>query len=132
MPEKKCIFCSPSSDLEKNPISGKLGYVSWDTYPANPGHILIIPYRHFPDYFDATQEERAELWELVSEAKAIIDEKFSPDGYNVGINVGQYGGQSIPHLHIHLIPRFAGDVENPKGGVRGVIPHRQKYQKRSD
>ena len=85
-------------------------------------HFLVIPYRHFPDYFDIKDEEREELWRLVVEGKKLADEKHNPDGYNIGINVGKWAGQSIPHLHIHVIPRYKGDVENPKGGVRGVIP----------
>ena len=108
-------------------LKGELGFISWDRHPVNKGHILVIPYRHFPDYFDITEEERNELWALVQTAKSIVDEKYNPDGYNIGINVGKWAGQSIPHLHIHVIPRFEGDVENPKGGVRGVVPDKQKY-----
>ena len=90
--------------------------------------MLVIPYRHFESYFEATAEEKQELWDLVDQAKAVIDKEHNPDGYNIGINIGQHAGQSIMHLHIHIIPRYKGDVENPKGGVRGVIPARQKYQ----
>lgn len=90
--------------------------------------MLVIPYRHFESYFQATNEEKLELWDLVDKAKAVIDKEHNPDGYNIGINIGEYAGQSIMHLHIHIIPRYKGDVENPKGGVRGVIPARQKYQ----
>ena len=124
--EAPCKFCNPSQ--ERLLLKGTLGFVSWDRHPVNKGHILVMPYRHFSDYFDITEEERIEMWELVQSAKSIVDEKYNPDGYNIGINVGKWAGQSIPHLHIHLIPRFKGDVENPKGGVRGVIPAKQKYE----
>lgn len=108
-------------------IEGKLGFVAYDRHPASPGHFLVIPYRHFADYFDITDEEREELWSLVARGKAIVDKEYQPDGYNIGINVGKWAGQSIFHLHIHVIPRYQGDVENPKGGVRGVIPARKHY-----
>lgn len=108
-------------------IEGKYGFAAWDRHPASPGHFLVIPYRHFADYFEITDEEREELWSLAAEGRKMADEKYNPDGYNVGINVGVWAGQSIPHLHIHVIPRYKGDVENPKGGVRGVIPHNKLY-----
>ena len=108
-------------------IDGKLGFASWDRHPVNDGHFLVIPYRHFANYFDITEEERNELWGLVAEGQKVVEAKFQPDGYNVGINVGHYAGQSIHHLHIHVIPRYKGDVENPKGGVRGVVPARRHY-----
>ena len=108
-------------------IEGKYGFAAWDRHPASPGHFLVIPYRHFSDYFDISDEEREELWNLVAEGKKMADEKHNPDGYNIGINVGHWAGQSIPHLHIHVIPRYKGDVENPKGGVRGVIPQNKLY-----
>ncbi len=109
-------------------LNGDLAFVSWDTYPVNPGHALVVPYRHVANYFDATDAEKKELWQLVDRAKAVIDKKHAPDSYNIGINVGAVAGQSIPHTHIHIMPRYKGDVENPRGGVRAVIPHRQKYQ----
>src|SRR5210317_1641201 len=108
-------------------IEGKFGFAAWDRHPASPGHFLVIPYRHFSDYFDIRDEEREELWRLVAEGRKMADEKHDPDGYNIGINVGTWAGQSIPHLHIHVIPRYRGDVENPKGGVRGVIPKNKLY-----
>ncbi len=113
-------------------IEGKYGFAAWDRHPASPGHFLVIPYRHFPDYFDINDAEREELWRLVDEGRKMSDEKYNPDGYNIGINVGQWAGQSIPHLHIHVIPRYKGDVENPKGGVRGVIPQNRLYTFEAD
>jgi diadenosine tetraphosphate (Ap4A) HIT family hydrolase len=122
-----CIFCKNRNII----IENELAYADWDTYPASPGHCLVITKRHVPEYFQATAEEKAALWSLVDEIKPIIDEARSPDAYNVGINIGKTAGQSIPHIHIHIIPRYAGDVENPQGGVRGVIPHKQKYTRKS-
>ena len=113
-------------------IEGKYGFAAWDRHPASDGHFLVIPYRHVPDYFDINDEECEELWRLVAEGKKLADEKHNPDGYNVGINVGKWAGQSIPHLHIHVIPRYKGDVENPKGGVRGVIPNNKLYTFKPD
>lgn len=108
-------------------IPGKLGFAAWDRHPVNEGHFLVIPFRHFESYFDIREDERTELWSLVSEGQKIVQEKHNPDGYNIGINVGRWAGQSIFHLHIHVIPRYQGDVENPKGGVRGVVPHKRHY-----
>ncbi len=121
-----CRFCltKPSSRLM---VEGQYGFAAWDRHPASEGHFLVIPYRHFSDYFEINDDEREELWRLVAEGKKMVEERYQPDGYNIGINVGKWAGQSIPHLHIHVIPRYRGDVENPKGGVRGVIPHKKLY-----
>jgi len=123
--EDNCRFCTPGTD--RLMIEGELGFVAWDRHPASPGHFLVIPKRHFADYFDINEAEREELWTLVEAGKKEAEEKFKPDGYNIGVNVGHWAGQSIHHLHIHVIPRYRGDVENPKGGVRGVIPQKKNY-----
>ncbi|MEM7196646.1 MAG: HIT domain-containing protein [Pseudomonadota bacterium] len=123
--ETDCRFCRSKSDRVF--IRGELGFAAWDRHPANPGHFLVIPYRHVASYFDITDDERDELWRIVSDGKDVAHAEYQPDGYNVGINVGHWAGQSIHHLHIHVIPRYQGDVENPKGGVRGVIPERKTY-----
>ena len=123
--EEACRFCKPSA--ERLMIMGEYGFATWDRHPVNEGHFLVIPHRHFADYFDINEIERNELWSLVEAGKKLADERFAPDGYNIGINVGHYAGQSIHHLHIHVIPRYKGDVENPKGGVRGVVPDRRHY-----
>jgi diadenosine tetraphosphate (Ap4A) HIT family hydrolase len=124
MPEQPdCPFCGEPEII----IENELAFAHYDTYPVSAGHCLLITRRHVAHYFEATDEERAALWRLLDEVKPVIDREFGPDGYNVGVNVGAAAGQSIPHLHIHLIPRYTGDVENPQGGVRGVIPHKQKY-----
>ncbi len=124
----QCIFCGKQTIVHET----KLTYVTYDSYPASPGHILIITKRHVPNYFDCTPEEVIDLWQSVAVAKQLVEKDYSPDSYNVGINVGAVAGQSVPHIHIHLIPRYKGDVEDPRGGVRSVIPHKRKYTRRQD
>jgi diadenosine tetraphosphate (Ap4A) HIT family hydrolase len=119
-----CPFCTKTYDLV---VGNDLAYALYDSSPVSPGHCLIVPYRHVAEYFDVTDDERAAIWAVADEMKVLIDEEFNPDGYNMGVNVGESAGQSVPHVHIHMIPRFKGDMDNPRGGVRGVIPHKQKY-----
>jgi diadenosine tetraphosphate (Ap4A) HIT family hydrolase len=107
---------------------GDLTFISQDKYPASPGHMLIIPNRHVPNYFDCTKEELAELWDNVTLAKQMVEKDHAPDSYNIGINVSKVAGQSVPHTHIHLIPRYEGDVADPRGGVRNVIPNKRTYK----
>ncbi len=83
--------------------------------------MLIIPKKHISNYFEANQQTKDKLWKLIDECKEIADKKFNPDGYNIGINCGEEAGQTVMHLHIHLIPRYKGDIDNPKGGVRGLF-----------
>lgn len=128
---EECRFCT-SKPGRRLLLEGKYGFAAYDRHPASKGHFLVIPYRHFAEYFDIDDEERDELWSLVAEGKKIVDQEYSPDGYNIGINIGKWAGQSIPHLHIHVIPRYQGDVENPKGGVRGVIPDKKLYSFKPD
>jgi diadenosine tetraphosphate (Ap4A) HIT family hydrolase len=120
-------FVSPFLQKKERLLENEVGFVIYDGFPVNEGHCLIVPHRVYSNYFDSTPEEIKGLQELVFKAKKMLDEKLSPDGYNVGINCGEFGGQTIPHVHIHLIPRFKGDVESPRGGVRGVIPSKQSY-----
>jgi diadenosine tetraphosphate (Ap4A) HIT family hydrolase len=120
-----CIFCN----IEKERIitDNELAYAIYDKFPVNKGHILIIPKKHYKEYFDVDEQIKNELWKLVDKCKEIVDEKYNPDGYNIGINCGEAAGQTVMHLHIHLIPRYKGDIENPRGGVRGVIPNKRIY-----
>lgn len=129
MTKDNCIFCENKGInlLDYEIPNLKNWYLKWDEYPVNPGHILIIPKRHFQSIFEINLIEFMELWKALYYAKRIIEKGYEPDGYNVGINDGVVAGQSIMHLHIHLIPRYNGDVENPRGGVRGVIPNKQNY-----
>ena len=118
-----CIFCR-RVDLV---YQGELSFISQDKFPASPGHMLIIPNRHVLNYFDCSQEELADLWGNVHRAKSLVEEEHKPDSYNIGINVSKVAGQSVPHTHIHLIPRYEGDVADPRGGVRNVIPAKRTY-----
>ena len=121
----KCPFCNPFADeiVARN----NLCYARWDRYPVNKGHLLVIPFRHIPDFFSMTPVEREAVLALVTECKAVIEENFTPDGYNIGFNVGEAAGQTVMHCHCHVIPRYAGDMEDPRGGVRGVLPGRRMY-----
>lgn len=119
----ECPFCDPADAV----ISNALAHALFDTHPVNRGHLLLLPRRHVASYFESTAAERAALLELIDAGKALLEERYKPAGYNIGINVGSMAGQTISHLHVHLIPRYAGDVADPRGGVRGVIPDRQKY-----
>ena len=120
-----CPFCFPAADriAFENPFVRAL----WDAFPVSPGHLLVVPRRHVATWFEATQEERAEILAVLDEAKVLIDSRHRPDGYNIGVNVGRAAGQTVFHLHVHLIPRYSGDVEDPRGGVRHVIPGKGNY-----
>lgn len=118
-----CPFCAADHAVLKN----DLAYACFDKYPVNRGHLLLLPFRHVATWFDASPEELHALLALVDAGKRYLDAKFQPDGYNLGVNVGEAAGQTIPHLHVHLIPRYRGDCAEPRGGVRGVIPSRQSY-----
>ncbi|MFO0556328.1 MAG: HIT family protein [Polyangiaceae bacterium] len=98
-----------------------------DLHPVSPGHTLVLPRRHVVTYFDATWDEQQALWRAVAEVKRRLDAESSPDGYNVGFNAGEAAGQTVPHLHVHVIPRYRGDVEDPRGGVRGVVAGKMRY-----
>ena len=120
-----CPFCS----LEEDRIlrSDDLTITLRDGFPVNPGHTLIVPRRHVASFFQILPDEQLAMLNALSIARESLQEELSPDGFNVGINDGTAAGQTVMHLHIHLIPRFDGDMEDPRGGVRGVIPHKQKY-----
>lgn len=120
-----CPFCVP--DIRRVFHAGDLMLGLWDGYPVSPGHALLVPRRHIAGWFDATPAERAALSEGVALARDAIHAKHSPDGINVGINLGAAAGQTIFHLHVHVIPRYAGDVPDPRGGVRHVIPAKGFY-----
>ncbi len=120
----ECIFC----DMKREAIyENDRCYAIYDAYPVNPGHALIIPKRHIETYFEATAEEVLSFHKALHAVKRMVDSRYAPDGYNIGINVHEAAGQSVFHLHIHLIPRYDKDVEDPRGGVRGVIPDKRGY-----
>lgn len=122
-PRVTCPFCAADGRV----LGNELAYVRWDKHPVNPGHCLIIPFRHVADFFATTADERQAMLALADAAKQMLERDFSPQGYNLGINVGAVAGQTVPHVHLHLIPRYTGDTHDPRGGVRGVIPARQSY-----
>lgn len=121
-----CVFCYPNDERELI-VESATAFAIYDKFPVNTGHALIIPKRHIESYFELTLKEQTACLLMLNKVKEIVTEKFQPDGFNVGINIGTHAGQTIPHVHIHLIPRYKNDVLDPKGGVRGVIPDKQKY-----
>ncbi len=125
MAQSECAFCSlPSARILLN---GPLAVVIRDGFPVSPGHTLVIPRRHVGSFFDLTSNERTEMLTLLDQAKMDLDKEFNPDGYNIGINDGAAAGQTVPHLHIHLIPRYEGDQSDPRGGVRWIFPEKADY-----
>lgn len=120
-----CPFCTPTADRIFH--AGKLTLGLWDAFPVSPGHALLVPKRHVASWFEAASEEQAELLAGVELARLEIEKDHQPDGFNVGINIGPAAGQTVPHLHVHVIPRYSGDVADPRGGVRHVIPNKANY-----
>jgi diadenosine tetraphosphate (Ap4A) HIT family hydrolase len=123
MHKTNCVFCDDQDKVLENSKC----FAIYDRFPVNKGHILIIPKRHFSSYFDATKEELVGFDELIFEAQKSLNSIYNPDGYNIGINCGEVAGQTVMHAHIHLIPRYVDDVKDPRGGIRGIIPAKQKY-----
>jgi diadenosine tetraphosphate (Ap4A) HIT family hydrolase len=125
MPE--CPFCSVHQD--KIRAQDSLTFTVRDTLPVSPGHTLILPKRHIASIFEATKDEVAALWEALRLSRSALLREFSPDGFNIGINDGLASGQTILHLHIHLIPRYKGDMPDPRGGIRWIFPDKAVYWK---
>lgn len=122
-----CPFCNPDANRELI-VESAMAFSIYDLFAVNPGHALIIPKRHCSNYFDLTFKEQSACMFMLNTVKEIIHKKHNPDGFNIGINVNNAAGQTIPHVHIHLIPRYIGDVSEPRGGVRGVIPDKRDYK----
>lgn len=114
---KNCIFCE-KLQTKNYVIENALAFGFWDQYPVNEGHILICPKRHIQSFFNLTCAELLAIYELLDTAQSALKYTHCADGFNVGVNIGQYAGQTVNHVHVHLIPRYKGDVENPKGGIR--------------
>lgn len=123
----ECLFCRWKNEKEKIILENELAFARYDEFAVSKGHMLFMTKRHTKDFFSTTQEEKNAIFELMNKGKEIIDEKYNPNGYNIVMNCGVSAGQSVMHVHVHLIPRYNGDVENPRGGVRGVIPQKQNY-----
>ena len=128
-PNNPCLFCN--SKISGIAHENDLAYASYDTYPVSNHHCLIIPKRHFSDYFELTNDELIACNDLIKKIKQEVKSKDKNIvAFNIGANIGKVSGQSIMHCHIHLIPRREGDVENPQGGVRAVIPKKQHYKRK--
>jgi diadenosine tetraphosphate (Ap4A) HIT family hydrolase len=120
-----CPFCHLPA--ERILHSNDNAVVIRDAFPVSDGHTLVIPRRHVASFFELTPAERDSVMDLLNWANSDLLNRFDPDGFNVGINDGAAAGQTIPHMHLHLIPRYAGDISDPRGGVRWVIPDRANY-----
>ena len=112
-----CELCAPTDVVLQN----ALAYVRYDNHSLSRGHLLVVPMRHVASFFDMSPEEQVAVLQLLGEAQRHIQLAFSPDGYNIGVNVGAAAGQSRMHVHVHLIPRYVGDVPDPSGGIRCVL-----------
>ena len=128
MTQSDCPFCNV--DQSKVLLANEHAMAFPDGFPVTPGHSLIVPKRHISSLFEATKEETAALFDLVAEMRELLLTENAPDGFNVGINDGAAAGQTVMHLHIHLIPRYAGDTEDPRGGVRWIMPVKAPYWKK--
>jgi diadenosine tetraphosphate (Ap4A) HIT family hydrolase len=122
-----CIFCEIKKTKSRIILENSHAFAISDQYPVSQGHTLIILKRHVSSLFEASSEEIISIFDLGKEVQKLLSKQYKPDGYNVGFNDLEAAGQSIPHCHMHIIPRYQGDVKNPRGGIRGVIPGKQKY-----
>lgn len=120
-----CVFCSIAR--ERVLATTERTVTIRDAYPVSPGHTLIVPLRHVSSFFDLDEREQSGMLDALRVARAALEEELHPDGFNVGINVGVAAGQTVMHVHMHLIPRFAGDTDDPRGGVRHCIPGKGNY-----
>jgi diadenosine tetraphosphate (Ap4A) HIT family hydrolase len=121
----RCPFCQPADGAVWLKADG--GLALWDAYPVSEGHALVVPSRHVTSIYDLTPVEQSRLWQLVAAVRERLIEPFAPDGFNIGINDGVAAGQTVGHAHIHVIPRRRGDVVDPRGGIRWVIPAKAPY-----
>jgi diadenosine tetraphosphate (Ap4A) HIT family hydrolase len=121
----RCPFCTMPPDRMVE--AGEHAFVVLDIYPVAPGHSLIVARRHVGEVFELAEVEIAEMLRLIRSTRERIERSHQPAGYNIGVNVGVHAGQTVPHVHIHVIPRYPGDTDDPTGGVRGVIPAKMRY-----
>ena len=124
-----CPFCEIISKRPSERIldENELLVAINDGFPISKGHTLILPKRHISTFFDCTPDERQAILDMLDKMKTKLDNIYKPNAYNIGINDGEAAGQTVPHVHVHLIPRYEGDVDDPRGGIRWVIPDRAKY-----
>lgn len=125
MSPSPCPFCEP--DAGNVFLRDDLVVGLWDRFPSSPGHALLVSRRHVADWFQATPEEQAALTAAIRQARKAIETEYAPDGFNIGINAGRAAGQTVAHLHVHVIPRYEGDVPDPRGGLRWVLPATAEY-----
>jgi diadenosine tetraphosphate (Ap4A) HIT family hydrolase len=121
-----CPFCTIAAD--RILAESDYTFTIRDDYPASPGHTLVMTKRHIESLFDITGEEQAEIMAAVRDAKHALEAELQPDGFNIGVNVGVAAGQTVMHAHVHVIPRFKGDVADPRGGIRHCIPGKGAYE----
>lgn len=125
----ECPFCHPESWRIR--LETEVGRAIEDLFPVAEGHTLVIPRRHLRTIYDLPEEDQAALWELTRTVRDDLVEELRPEGFTIGLNEGQAAGQSVDHAHIHVIPRFLGDVPDPTGGIRAIFPHRARYWERT-
>lgn len=118
---EQCYYCNKGKSTFLLENEWAAGF--YDESPSSPGHFLIITKRHVPDYFALTKEEKSGVDDMMMQAKKLIDHEYQPDAYNIGANCGSAAGQSVRHAHFHLVPRYEGDVDDPKGGIRNILPN---------
>jgi diadenosine tetraphosphate (Ap4A) HIT family hydrolase len=121
-----CVFCDRLASGELVACND-LSVAFLDAFPVNPGHCLVVPRRHEADFLALTPEEQAAAWALVASVRRHIEANGKPDGYNIGINIGEAAGQTVAHAHLHVIPRYQGDVPDARGGIRWIVPARAPY-----
>jgi len=125
---ESCPFCQITLDSSAEGLpENELAYARLDAFPVSPGHILVVPKRHAKDWFDLTSDEQQAIMQLVMQGKVWLENRYRPDGYNIGMNCGESAGQTVMHMHCHLIPRYEGDSADPRGGVRWIIPDKADY-----
>jgi diadenosine tetraphosphate (Ap4A) HIT family hydrolase len=120
-----CPFCEPVAGAAW--ITHDAGLAIWDAFPLTEGHTLVVPRQHVASLYELTPAEQADLWTLVADVRARLRERFNPDGFTIGVNDGPSAGQTVGHAHIHVVPRRLGDVPDPRGGIRWVVPGRAAY-----
>lgn len=125
-----CPFCERLKSDDALVVSGSNVAAFADAFPVSPGHALVVPRTHEPDFFALSPEVQREVWEAVRDVRTLLAGSHAPDGFNVGLNAGIAAGQTVMHAHVHVIPRYRGDVDDPRGGVRWVVHERARYWER--
>ncbi|MFB6181688.1 MAG: HIT family protein [Candidatus Magasanikbacteria bacterium] len=131
MKKDSCLFCNKNSDENEIICENELFYARYDNFPVVKGHCEIVPKEHTESLFDLESDELKKMFELLKKTKEKLQDKYSPDAYNIGVNDGKEAGRTIDHLHVHLIPRYEGDVKNRAGGIRNMFPSEDEYAEES-